>query len=105
MTSAPRLRPNSVRKIHRDQKPRRLARKFWRRRRVSGLRCRRTGTRDTRLRPPAGEIDTRVDGDVGEVANEGQKQSDDRVDVERAEHDRIVAIDRRLEAKEPEPVE
>ena len=33
------------------------------------------------------------------------KQPDQREDVERAEHDRVVAVDRRLEAEQAEPVE
>ena len=44
-----------------------------------------------------GEIDARVDQHVGQVADQLQQQPDQCIDIERAEHDRVVAVDRRLE--------
>ena len=66
------------------------------------------------MQPPAeerghglarGEVDAGVDGHVHEVGHEIQDEPDKRVDVEGAEHDRVVAVDGGLEAQEPEPVE
>src|SRR5262249_52596556 len=103
-TSARRLTPSRTRKIHRDQNPRRFARKLWSRRRVSGLR-RLPVLRSATSGVPSREVDTRVDRHVREVTDQVQQEADERVDVERAKHDRVVAVDRRLEAEEPESVE
>src|SRR5215467_14323203 len=54
---------------------------------------------------PGREVDARVDSDVGQVADQVQEQADQRVDVERPEHDRVVSVDRRFEAEQPKPVE
>src|ERR1044071_287877 len=51
------------------------------------------------------EIDARVDQHVGEVADQLEDEPDQREHVERAEHDRVVAVDRRLEAEEPQAVQ
>src|ERR1700720_1284102 len=59
-----------------------------------------SGTAASSRLPPA-EIDPRVDQHVGQIAEQLQHQSDQRKDVKRAKHDRVVAVDRRLEAEEP----
>jgi len=55
--------------------------------------------------PSRGEVDARVDQHVGQVADQFQEQADQCEDVERGEHNRVVAVDRRLEAEEAETVE
>src|ERR1051326_4277480 len=95
MNSEKRLTRKTARKIQSDQKPRRLARKFARRRRVSGVsrmkrkRCARGAGAAAVSRsavmpsgscPPAREVDARVDQHVGNVADEAHDEGDQRVD-------------------------
>ena len=54
---------------------------------------------------PRLEIDARIDPGVGEVGDQVHHQPDQREDVERREHHRIVAVEHALEAEQPEPVE
>ena len=51
------------------------------------------------------EVDARVDHHVCQVADQLQHQADQREHVERAEHDRVVAVDRGLESEQAQPVE
>ena len=51
------------------------------------------------------EIDARIDHRVQHVADDLHQQPEQREDVERAEHHRIVALDRRLEAEQAEAVQ
>src|SRR5271156_2091660 len=117
ISSANRLTPNSTRKIHSDQKPRRLARKLRSRRRISGVSrtpSRRsagadgaTGSRAAvpALDIPAFKIDPRIGDDIHEVADQVEEQAEQGEEIQRAEHHRVVAIDRRFEAQQAEPVE
>src|SRR5690606_16281606 len=54
---------------------------------------------------PALEVDPRIDQRVDEVRDQVHHQPDEREDVERREHDRIVAVDDALEAKQPQTVQ
>src|SRR5262245_56847740 len=120
MNSANRLIVNSARKIHNDQKPRRLALNTSQRRRCSaenqGL---------TFGSPPAVtcstmavsvgasmvshfaglEIDARIDPRIGEVREQIDEEAHQREDVDRGEHDRVVAVYDRFEAKQAEPIQ
>ena len=57
------------------------------------------------LQPPRLEVDARIDHGVEHVADDLHQQAEQGEDVERAEHHRIVALDRRLEAEQAEAVE
>src|SRR5262245_2420200 len=116
---------NNVIKIQRDQYPRRLALKFSQRRLLSGERPMgfpvggaaspmgdtaavsgglipvRASTSDL----PRLEVDARIDPRVGKVGNQIHDHADKREDIECGEHDRIVAIEHALEAKQPKTVE
>src|SRR3954470_19836523 len=105
MNSANRLRANKTRNIHNDQKPRRLARKFRSRRRISGV-ILMPSTRSARARARDGagialstldlstlEIDPRISEDVHQVTDQIEDQADQREEVERSEHHRIVTVD------------
>jgi hypothetical protein len=74
------------------------------RRRASPLELRRYRP-PGRLHAPCREIDSRVDQHIGQIADQFQQQSDQGEDVECGEHDRVVAVDRRLEPQEAETVE
>src|SRR5262249_37901590 len=93
ITSAQRLRPKMTRKIHSDQYPRRLARKLCNRRRIKGLSVM-ASVLATR------EVDAGIDQGVREVADEPQHEADQGVDVERAEHDGVIAVDGGLEPEQ-----
>src|SRR3546814_12078168 len=104
MNSASRLRMKRTRKIHSDQKPRWLARKLCSRRRFNGE------ILMPRKRPawiaslisdlPALEVDAGIDDGVHDVAADVHQQAEQREEIERAEHDRIVPVPRGLEAEE-----
>src|SRR5829696_8966333 len=61
------------------------------------------GARTSRL--PSLEIDPRIDPGVGEVRNQVHDEAEEREDVEVGEHDRIVAVDDRLERQKAQSVE
>src|SRR6478752_9946094 len=125
MNSANSESKNSARKIHSDQYPRRLALKFCHRRRLIGEMeiQRRSGGTSRRSMPtavvsgdlipvfasishlPRLEIDPRIDPGVGEVGDQVHDDADEREDVERGEHDRVVAVEYAFEAQHAEPVE
>src|SRR5262245_32586359 len=106
---------NSVRKIHNDQYPRRLALKFSQRRLLIGdifiqrrsaaasgvlaasdLIPVRASTSDlSRL-----EVDARVDPGVGQIGNQIHDHADQREYVKRGEDDRVISIEHAFEAKQ-----
>src|SRR5579872_3841972 len=114
MNSANRVMPKSARKIHSDQNPRRLARKLRSRRRTSGLSLMpstrlssegvASGAATTALDLSTLKIDPRIGHDVHEIADQVEQQAEQREEVERTEHHRIVAVDRGFEAQQAEPV-
>src|SRR5215467_1870025 len=114
----------SVRKIHNAQYPRRLALKFSQRRLLSGereiafvvggastpiveteisggLMPVRASTSDL----PRLEVDPRIDPRVRQVRDQVHDNANEREDVERSEHHRVVAIENALETEEAQPVE
>src|ERR1700722_3709962 len=109
ISSANRLSPNKAKKIHSDQKPRRLARKLRKRRRVSGVsrtpRTRSAGAAGAAvsraavpaLDIPAFKIDPRIGHDIHEIADQIEEQAEQGEEIQRAKHHRIIAIDRGLE--------
>src|SRR6516225_3127527 len=125
MSSANSDTTNSPRKIHNDQKPRRLTLKLSQRRRLSGdsakrgsaidstraagalaassVRSRRVGASTSNL--PRFEIDARIDPGVGQVGDQVHDHADKREDVKRREHHRIVAVKHAFEAEQAESVE
>src|SRR3546814_933642 len=109
MNSAKRVRTKSARKIHSDQKPRALARKFCSLRRLSGeisMPSRRSAARAPPMSDlPALEVDARIDNGIHDVADDVHQQAQQGEEVERAEHHRVVAVERRLEAEQPQPVQ
>src|ERR1700730_5297289 len=125
MSSANSETTKSTRKIHSAQYPRRLALKLSQRRRLSGDKAQRwpsgrtarpigdcavvSGTsmtvRSSTSHLPRLEVDARIDPGVGEVGNQVHQQSDQRHDVERGEHDGIVAVEHALEAEQADAVE
>src|SRR5690606_23344020 len=54
---------------------------------------------------PRFEVDAGIDEGVGQVADEVHQEAEEREEEERAEHDRIVAVDGRLEAEQAQAVE
>src|SRR3546814_9265588 len=53
---------------------------------------------------PALEVDAGIDDGVHDVADDVHQQAEQREEVERAEHDRIVPVQRGLEAEEAEEI-
>src|SRR3546814_19232738 len=53
---------------------------------------------------PALEVDAGIDDGVHDVADDHHQQAEQREEIERAEHDRIVPVQRGLEAEEDEAV-
>ena len=51
------------------------------------------------------EVDARVDDRIGQVADQLHDQPQQREEIERGEHDRVIAGQRRLVSEQPEPVE
>src|SRR5690606_20294796 len=88
---------NRVRKIHSDHQPRLLALKRSKRRRLSG---------DSFISTlPAFEVDARIDQGVGEVTDQLDQQSQQGEQKQGAEHHRVIAVERRLEAEQAQPVQ
>src|SRR5204863_8342059 len=54
---------------------------------------------------PRLEIDTRIDPRIGEVRNQIYQKADEREDIKRREHYRIVAVEHAFEAEQAETVE
>jgi hypothetical protein len=54
------------------------------------------------LGSPCGEVDPGIDHHVGQIADQFQQKPDQGEDIEGGEHDRVVAVDRRLETEEAE---
>src|SRR6266545_3838557 len=54
---------------------------------------------------PGLEVDTRIDPGIGEVGDQIHREPDERKDIERCEHHRVVAVQDALEAEQAEPVE
>ncbi len=54
---------------------------------------------------PLLEVDAGVDEGVNDIRDEVGQKTQQRKDVERGEHHGIVAVDGRLEAKKPQPVQ
>src|SRR5215468_9578749 len=108
---------NNPRKIQNDQWPRRFALKLCQRRRFSGDGAswwRSGGTaspigacavvsgtsivvRSSTSNLPRLEVDARINPSVGEVGNQGHEEPDQRLDVKRGEHHRIIAVEHALE--------
>src|SRR4051812_9464804 len=106
MNSAKRLKMKMVRKIHSDQKPRRLAAKFDSLRWLIGeMRKPKNRSCVAALGIARLEIDSRVDHVVHQIADDPHDEAEQSEDVERAEHDRVVAVDERLESQQTEPIE
>src|SRR5215469_6329426 len=115
MNSANSVTVKSTRKIHSAQKPRRLARKFSQRRRLIGDSVKRrrsglakgsgagtrawAGVRWSISDLPGLKVDARIDPRVGEIGNQVHHESQQREQIERGEHHRIVAIEHALEAE------
>jgi hypothetical protein len=57
------------------------------------------------LGSPCGEVDPGVDQHIGQITDQLQQQPNQGEDVEGAKHDRVVTVDRRLEAEQTETVE
>ena len=104
MNSAGKVAASNARKIHNDQKPRRLAQKFCSRRRVIG------DSREDRLLLlvvfscailiiAAFEIDARINHGVGQVADQVHHQAKQGEDKECAEHQRVIAINCSFESE------
>src|SRR5688500_9612067 len=51
------------------------------------------------------EIDARIDPGISEVGDQLHEQAKQRKDVERREHDRIIAVHQALEAEQAQAVE
>src|SRR3546814_8528969 len=54
---------------------------------------------------PSLEVDARIDNGIHDVADDVHQQAQQGEEVERAEHHRVVAVERRLEAEQPQPVQ
>src|SRR5437588_10941342 len=120
MNSANSESTNSTRKTQNDQKPRRLALKFSQRRQLIGesVKPRRlrgssasisgggagswilTLVRSSTSHLPRLEIDARIDPRVGEIGDQRHQQTDQRKDVKRREHHRIIAVEHTLEPEQ-----
>src|SRR5262245_801674 len=111
---------NSVRKIHNDQYPRRLALKFSQRRLLIGdiFIQRRSGAASgavaaSDLIPVRAstsnlsrlEVDARVDPRVGQIGNQIHDHADQREYVKRGEDHGIVSIEHAFETKQAESIE
>ena len=64
-----------------------------------------TSGREVHLKAPRFEIDAAIDEGVDEIADDLCAQADQGQQVEGAEDDGIIAIDRRLKAEQPKPIE
>src|SRR5262249_34935213 len=115
---------NRVKKIHSDQYPRRLALKFCQRRLLSGespIACPVGGAanpigetavsgglipaRASTSNLPRLEVDARIDPCVGEIGYQVHEHADERENIQRGEHHRIVAIQDTLKAEQPQAIE
>src|SRR6185369_3906670 len=54
---------------------------------------------------PRFEVDARIDPGIGEIGDQIYHHADEREDVERGEHHRIVAVQDAFEAEQAQPVE
>src|SRR4029079_3321903 len=120
MNSANSETKNSTRNTHSAQVPRRLRLKFSQRRRLSGDSANRrnlgggsatTGevgsgvgavslTRASTLDLPRLEIDPRIDPGVGEIGDQVHHETDQRKNIERGEHHRIIAVEHAFKSKQ-----
>src|SRR5919197_6786202 len=125
MNSANSEMTNSTRKIQKAQWPRRLALKLCQRRRLSGESaklCRSGGTpspigvcavvsgtlmavRSSSSHLPGLEVDARINPGISEIGQQVHHQSNQRHDVERGEHHRVIAVEHALEAEQADAVE
>src|SRR3990172_988602 len=113
MNSANRLIKNRARKIHNDQKPRRLALKVSQRRRCKaesqgGRRGSPWAVTSSTIVVSVGasmgshlarlEINARIHPGIGEIGDEADNEAEQRKDIDRGEHHRIVAVHDGFEA-------
>src|SRR4051812_23127782 len=123
--SANSVTTNSTRKIQNATYPRRLALKFCQRRRLTGdmlIECRAGGTsrpitptavvsgvrsevRASTSNLPRLKVDARVDPGVGEVGQEIHRKPDQRENIERGKHHRIVTIEHAFKAEQTKAIE
>src|SRR4051812_1066460 len=123
--SANSVTTNSTRKIQNATYPRRLALKFCQRRRLTGdmpIECRAGGTsrpitptavasgvrsevRASTSNLPRLEVDAWVDPGVGEIGQKIHRKPDQRENIERGKHHRVVAVEHAFEAEQAEAVE
>src|SRR5262249_12047815 len=115
---------NIVRKIHNAQYPRRLALKFSHRRLLRGespigfpvggaaspigdtaaVSGGAMPVRTSTSNLPRLEIDPRIDPRVSEVRDQVHHHSDERKNIQRGEHHRVVAVENAFKAEQPQPI-
>src|SRR3546814_1323631 len=104
MNSAKRVRTKSARKIHSNQKPRALSRKFCSLRRLSGEISMPSSRSAARAPPmsalPALEVVARIDNGINDVADAVHQKAQTGAEDERAEQPRVVAVEHRSEREQ-----
>ena len=123
INSAQSERMNSVMKIQKDQKPRRLRLKLSKRRRLMGESfkkpfCSRTGARGAEdalvnsgegavliSHLPRFKIDARIDPCVGEVGEQIHHEAEQRKNIEIGKDHRIIAVDDRFIREQAQAIE